>query len=880
MVILVLCGCFTILSGQEQVLTEQVLTEPADYFGFEPGTDRKLFDYGELTGYMQKLAGESPRIRMEEIGKSPMGRPIYIAFISAAENIEQLDAMKQVNRELALNPDIPSDRLEKYVQDGKVFVLATLSMHSGEVGPSQSAPLIAYDLAATEDEKKLEWLGNVVYMMVPCHNPDGMDMVVENYEKHAGTRYEGASLPGVYHKYVGHDNNRDFVILSQEDNRAISEIYSLTWFPQVAVEKHQMGVTGTRYYVPPSHDPIAENVPAEVYSWGGVFGQHMATDMTSEGLAGVSQHYLFDDYWPGSTGTCIWKNVIGFLTECASCRTATPVFVEPSELEVGGKGLSEYKKSVNMLLPWEGGWWRLGDIVRYEEVSTMSILKTASLYREDILRFRNAMCRQQVEKGRTEAPFYYILPAGQHDPGEMADLVNLMKEHGVEVYEMGGDLEIGGKNYYQGDVVIPLAQSFRPFIREVMEKQEFPQRHYTPGGELIRPYDITSWSLPLHRHVKADEIGTRSRELEAGLSPIEGKYDLSATIEMEVHAMILPASMNRSYRAAFLALREGLRVERLNVDVELKGKQFEMGSFLVYSDAREKDDWERVLDEFGHPPGLVSNKRALDADPVSMPRIALVESYFHDMDAGWTRFIFDTYHIPFTVLHPDEITGAELAQKFDVIIFPDNDKNVLMTGKRKSGDDYYVGEYHPDYVKGMEKEGFEKLMAFSAGGGIIVAWGRSCALFEGLLKSKKGGGKEVDKEEFRLPFRDISSGLSKEGLDIPGSLLGVDLLQDHPLTLGMPGRIGVFSRGRPVFETSVPIFDADRRVIGRFPEKDVLMSGYAEGEEKLENKAAMIWIRKGKGQFVFFGFYPQFRASTQASFKLLFNSLLLDKIEE
>ena len=606
----------------------------------------------------------------------------------------------------------------------------------------------------------------------------------------------------------------------------------------------------------------------------------MATDMTSDGLAGVSQHYLFDDYWPGSTGTCIWKNVIGFLTECASCRTATPVFVEPSEIEVGGKGLSEYKKSVNMLLPWEGGWWRLGDIVRYEEASTMSILKTASLYREDILRFRNAMCRQQVEEGKTEAPFYYILPAGQHDPGEMADLVNLMKQHGVEVYEMGGDLEIGGRNYHQGDVVIPLAQPFRPFIKEVMEKQEFPQRHYTPDGGLIRPYDITSWSLPLHRHVKADEIGTRSRELEAGLSPVEGKYDLSATIEMEVHAMILPASMNRSYRAVFLALREGLRVERLNVDVELKGTQFEKGSFLVYSDAREKDAWERVLDEFGYPPGLVSNKRALDADPVSMPRIALVESYFHDMDAGWTRYVFDTYHIPFTVLHPDEIAGADLAETFDVIIFPDNDKNVLMTGKRKSGDDYYVGDYHPDFVKGMEKEGFEKLLDFSARGGIIVAWGRSCALFEGLLKHKKEGRKESVEEEYQLPFRDISSGLSKEGLDIPGSLLAVDLLKDHPLTLGMPGRIGVFSRGRPVFETSVPVFDEDRRVIGRFPEKEVLMSGYAEGEEKLENKAAMVWIRKGRGQYVFFGFYPQFRASTQATFKLLFNSLLLDKFEE
>ncbi|HER08128.1 MAG TPA: hypothetical protein ENO20_04390 [Bacteroides sp.] len=863
---------FVVLEAQENAVTA-----PADYFGFEPGTDRKLFNYEELVGYLQKLDEESPRILMEEIGKSPMGKPMYIVFISAAENIRALEAMKQINRELALNPDIPADTLEQMVRNGKVFVLATLSMHSGEVGPSQSAPLIAWELAATGDKRKLEWLDNVVYMMVPCHNPDGMDMVVENYNKHVGTQYEGASLPRVYHKYVGHDNNRDFVILSQEDNRAISRICSHTWFPQVAVEKHQMGSVGVRYFVPPSHDPIAENVPAGIYSWAGVFGQHMATDMTAEKQAGVSQHYMFDDYWPGSTGTCVWKNVIGFLTEAASCRTATPLYVEPTELEAGGKGLSEYKKSVNMLLPWKGGWWRLGDIVQYERVSTMSILSTASRYREEILRFRNDMCRQQVEKGTTEPPFYYILPAEQHDPGEMADLVNLMQEHGVEVHEMTTDLILEGKHYHRGDVVIPLAQSFRPFIKEVMETQEFPERHYTPGGELIRPYDISSWSLPLHRHVKSEEINSRSEGLEAALQLIEGKYDLSVTIDMEVHAMVLPVSMNRSYRAAFLALGKGLRVERLNVDVELKAQRFEKGSFLVYYEAGKKEAWQQVLAEFNYPPGLVSNKRALDADPVMIPRIALVETCFHDMDAGWTRYIFDTYHIPFTVLSPGEMTGRELSKEFDVILFPDNDKDVLMTGKRKSGDTYRMADYHPDYVKGMGKDGFEKLMTFSDKGGIILAWGRSVSLFEGMLKIRREVKKEQSEEEFRLPFSDISPELSKAGLYVPGSLLKLDLIRDHPLTLGMPPRIGVFSRGRPVFQTSVPIFDMDRRVIGSYPEKDVLMSGYASEPKKLEHKAALIWLRKGKGQYVFFGFQPQFRASTQASFKLLFNALLLEK---
>jgi hypothetical protein len=409
--------------------------------------------------------------------------------------------------------------------------------------------------------------------------------------------------------------------------------------------------------------------------------------------------------------------VIGFLTEAASAQTATPIYVEPTELQVRGKGLSEYKKSINMLLPWEGGWWRLGDIVEYEVVSTMSILKTASLYREDILRFRNRMCVEQVEKGRTEAPYYYIMPGEQHDPGELVNLVNLMKEHGVEVYSLGSDLVLDGRVYHSGDVVIPLAQPYRTFIKEVMETQVFPERHYTPGGELIKPYDITSWSLPLHRQVDSREIDVRSPELEEVLSLIEGEYNLNESAGTMAHTIVLPVSANESFRAAFLAMEKGLNVQRLLSDMEVGGKTYGKGSFIVHLDPKKKEEADEVLSSVPFTPGLIADKRALRGEPVEMPRIALVETYFHDMDAGWTRYLFDTYHIPFEVLRPGEMKDRDLAEEYDVILFPDNDHSVLMTGKRKSGANYYMGTYHPDYVKGIGKEGMEKLMAFSEHGG-------------------------------------------------------------------------------------------------------------------------------------------------------------------
>lgn len=880
--------CFTILliTGASMLSFAQQNNpvKPSEFFGFTPGEDKKLMDYEQLIDYFTKLDESSTRLKMESIGNSPEGRPMYIALISSAANIDNLDRLREINRELALNAGLSQQQQQNLVKEGKVFVTATLSMHSTEVGPAQAAPLIAYELATTEDPAVLEWLNNVVYMMVPCHNPDGMDYVVKNYRKYLGTKYEGAALPRVYHKYVGHDNNRDFVILSQQDTKNINRIFTQTWFPQVMVEKHQMGSTGPRYFVPPNSDPIAENIDAELWTWTGIFGQNMINDMTAAGQAGISQHYTFDNYWPGSTETCLWQNVIAFLTECASANLASPVYVEPNELNVRGKGLSEYKKSINMPLPWEGGWWRLSDIVAYEITSTQSILKTASMYHDKILAFRNNICKHEVETGKTEPPYYYILPQQQHDLSEWVNLLNLLREQGVKIFTLTKDMNLDGRLFSKGDMVVPLAQPFRAFIKEVMEVQHYPVRHYTPGGEVIRPYDIASWSLPLHRQVSSVEIKKRFPQLEEALAEVPGAVNLmTIPLQLNTTSILYPVEWNESFKAAFMSAEKGIKVDRLTSDAEINGKIYHQGSFL-FEATGNAPVCRRILEkEMKVPPVEVPDKSSLKFTPFKIPRIALVETYYSDMDAGWTRYLFDKYHIPYTVLHPDQFEKTDFKGRFDVVVLPNDSKNVLLNGTGGSSNSYYMNRYAPEYSKGMGKKGLEKLMGFVNSGGKVVSWGSSTALFEGKLNlpvPETGKHKKQDnpqeKETFVLPFHDISSQLRNKGLYIPGSLVKIQLIQAHPLTLGLPREIGVFSRGRPVFTTSIPYFDMDRRVIATYPEKNILMSGYAEKPELLGNKTAIVWVRKGKGQLVLFGFNPQFRASTQASYKLLFNALLMD----
>jgi hypothetical protein len=460
-----------------------------------------------------------------------------------------------------------------------------------------------------------------------------------------------------------------------------------------------------------------------------------------------------------------------------------------------------------------------------------------------------------------------VVPAKQADQSELIRFVRLMEEHGVSGFRLTSDYTLSGINLKAGDIVYPLAQPFRAFVKEVMEKQEFPVRHYTPGGDVIRPYDVTSWSLPLHRGFISYEITLRDVEFESALKPLEGNYNpLQKNFRLPA---IFPATNNGSHMAAIIALNEGLSVSRLDQETKAGDRSYGKGSFVVQG--KDEALLNRIVQETFTEPGYVTDPGKLSMTGLVMPGIALVETYFSDMDAGWTRYLFDTYKLPYAVIHPDEFEKTDLAGEYDIIIFPGSSKAMLMNGKPGSDGGAYMGNYHPDYQKGMGKKGFEKLLLFINNGGRVISWGQSTDLFAGMLEITDG----ETTEEFVLPFSNTGDQARRDGLSIPGSLVRMQLKQDHPLTYGMPAETGVFYRGNPLFSTSIPRFDMDRRVIGAFPEKNILLSGYCEKEELLSGKPAMIWIKKGKGELILYAFNPQFRASTQATYKLLFNAVFL-----
>jgi len=842
----------------------QVITTPEQHFGFTPGTDRMLFKYGQLIDYLNAVDTQSPMVKVIPIGESVMGKTLYAVFVSNSENINKLDKLKEINKELAINYNLSDNELETMVSEGKVFVMATLSMHSTEVAPSQALPIIVHRLITDKTFSKT--LNNVVYMAVACHNPDGMDMVVDYYNQNKGTKYEGGPMPTLYHKYVGHDNNRDFITLTQPETKAISRLTSHEWFPQVMIEKHQMGLTGPRYFVLPYHDPIAQNVDAELYAWTNLFGQNMLNDLTSKGFQGVSQQNLFDNYWPGSTETCLWKNVISMLTEAASAKVATPVFIESNELTGTSKGLAEYKKGVNMLSPWPGGWWRLSDIINLEVESTISMLETASNYKDRILKFRNDICKKQVNLGKTIAPYHFILPAHQKDPGELVALVNLLMEHGVQVYKLRQDLTLQDRSYHSGDIVVPLAQPFRMFIKEVMESQEFPERRLEKQGAILEPYDITCWSLPLHKGLTCYTLNTNlinNNQIE----PITSPFTINTSTLPEKGFALLPSTANQSYELVFKCLNNDIQVDRISESVLVGETEIPAGSFCIALNNKSKQFLSQA--DFNLP--VTDVKPAVPTiNIIKTRRIALLESLIQSMDAGWTRFILDTYNIPYTTINPSQVAEGNLLSKFDIIIVPNTNASLLKEGKYKRNGQLIPTTYPDSYTKGLGQKGMEAITEFVQNGGAIIAWEQATDLFEGTLILKQNN----TTEEFQLPFKNNAKDFQKQGFVCPGSLVKVKLNSVTPLTYGQDEELSIFMRDGYVFDTHVPWLDMDRRVIGYFEGKNKLVSGYMKGDELIEGKSIALWLKKGKGQIVLLGFSPIFRASVPSNYKILFNALL------
>ncbi|MFY9234010.1 MAG: M14 metallopeptidase family protein [Fimbriimonadaceae bacterium] len=757
---------------------------PESIIGHKVGADYKLAPWSKILRYFELLDKASARVSVRSIGKTSFGREMIVVEISSEANIRNLrriyadQAMLHDPRKIQ-NAKDEADLLKR----ARTTILINCSIHGSEVGASQMSMELAYDLASGKDQKTKEILDNCVVQIVVGANPDGIELVREWYEKTLNTPYENAAMPWLYHKYVGHDNNRDWWMVSQTETQNVSRYIYNVGFPSVIYDVHQMGGTGARFFVPPFFDPVNPNIDPIISQSIFMIGGHMATDLASLGKQGVIWKAIYDNWWQGGMRTTPQRhNIVAILTEAASPRIASPVTMRPDQLRGHDRGLPTYERYVNFPDPWPGGTWRLRDVIDYEMIASKSLLTLGARYRDMWVRNHLAMSKKQLDLGKSEAPYAWVIPPQENMRG-VAQLVKSLMLSGVEVHRIERK-GVGGSIKYSGhDYVIHAAQPYRAHVKDLMEVQVYPDRRVFPGGPAERPYDVAGWTAPLM-------LGVQVREAMAPVTEQLTKIDMG----------------------------------------------------------------DALFAELAKPIG------------VGKARAAIYQPFIGSMDEGWTRFIFEQHGVPYASLKNPEIVAGNLKAKYDAIFIPSISPATILTGTERT---------FPEYAGGIGPQGIEALKQFASEGGIISLFDDATGLAESL----------------GLTVKNSLAGLGRDKFFCPGSILRTEVDAAHPLGYGMdagPGAQNFINRSgprEPVLVPSIAYF-ADSKafdiipqaaypatVVARYGAGNPLLSGYLLGPEHLAGKPAVVSFAYGKGQIVLFGFPPQYRGQSMATFGYLWNAL-------
>jgi hypothetical protein len=754
---------------------------PAEVLGFTPGDDRKLASWDQVVEYFGRLDQASDRVTFQTLGQTTMGKPFVMATISSPANLARLDDFKKIQDQLAdprkLGPPATRDRkAADLIKQGKAIVLITCGIHSTEVGSYLSSMLIAHRLASSTDPAIQKILDNTIILLVPSLNPDGVDIVKSWYDKTLGTPFEGTDPPELYHKYTGHDNNRDWYAFTQVETQLTVDKIHNVWHPQIVHDIHQQGAFGSRLFLPPYMQPVEPNVPKALVQGYTELGNWMAAQMRKQGFEGITTDSTYDA-WSPARAYSHYHAGVRMLSETASAKIASPITVKFEELR-SREGYDPQKESPKFGPLWRGGEWKLSDITKYMTTGAFLLLDHAATNREQWLRRFYAVGKDAVRPRRPGELFGYLIELGENAHA----VLGILARGGVEFStpKEGTNFKIGTRTLPSETILIRMDQPYGAFAKMLLENQRYPNLRDAEGHP-IAPYDVTAHTLPL-------------------------------LMGVTVHPVKAPFQYAR-----------GLTTKS---DITFTEENFSLA-------------------EKGSPP-------------------AIYHSAVPSSDEGWTRWILDSRKIAYGLIGDRELRAgittykpsAGVTVKYYTIVMPDQPARTILEG-------YRAGSMPPELTGGLGEQGVKGLRDFVETGGTLICLNRAS---------------NFAIEQFKLPLRNVVAGLPRTDFYVPGSILRIKLDGSNPLTLGMPEETIAWAEDSPVFEAtedsnaSVPASNV--HVIGSYPaDKDPLLSGWLLGGDLIKGKAALVEVTMGKGRIILFGFRPQYRAQSLATYPLFFNAL-------
>ena len=888
-------------------------TSPKEQFGFNIGDDYELVNYTQLLAYWQKLERESERLTLVRIGTTSEGRPMVMAVITSPENQAHLARYKEISRRLVLAEGLTDSQARSLAAEGKAIVQIDGGLHSTEILGSQQLIELVWQMVSGEDDETKRILDNVILLAI-CSNPDGLELVADWYlrEKDPAKR-QLRSLPRLYQKYIGHDNNRDFYMITQPETEAIARVMYLDWFPQIVYNHHQSGPVGTVLFCSPFRDPFNYVFDPLVPVGIELVGAAIHNRFVAEGKPGATMRSgaSYSTWWNGGLrSTSYYHNMIGILTEMIG---------SPTPMEIPFLPEKQLPKN-DLPYPVAPQKWHFRQSVEYSVTADMAILDLASKYSEDFLFNIYQMGRNSIERGSrdhwTISPqkialveeaiakdgaqlvgtgFYrgypikyydlmydptlrdprgYIISSDQPDFLTATKFVNALIKAGVTVHKSSRSFEVARKAYPTGSYIVKCAQAFRPHILAMFEPQDHPHDFAYPGGPPNAPYDSAGWTLAFQMGISFDRI------LDAFDGPFEkvtGQAEvLTGSFQGSPNApgFLLDHRVNDTIIATNRLLKSGMEVFWLKKPLEANGKIYPAGTIYILNQPATFPRLKEMVEDLGLRAEAIDcppQQEALRLNPV---RIGLWDIYGGSMASGWARWLLEKFEFPFEVIFPPELDMGDLASKFDVLIFA---TKAIPREDQEPEDEFH--RYSPPKPEEVPEEYRDRigrvtvaktiphLLRFLEEGKSIITIGSSTALgfHAGLSISDALVEKQADGADKPLP---------REKYFVPGSILEVRVDNSHPVAYGMQERADVYFSNSPVFKLHPDAPSKGIQAVAWFDSGTPLRSGWAWGQHYLDKGVAIVEAEVGKGNLFLLCPEVIFRGQPHGTFKFFFNSIL------
>jgi hypothetical protein len=827
-------------------LAAQVPT-PTDHLGRPLGGDFTLADWGEVSSYYHKLADQSDRLVVEKLGQTTEGRDFLIGIFSSPQNLANLDAIREYSRIVADPRGTTAAQRAEAIAKGKVILFITNAMHATEAGAPQFGMAFAHQLVTSEAEPYVSARKNMVIVMTPSLNPDGLDRVVHWYRDHVATPHEGTSLTELYQHYAGHDNNRDWFMISLQETKLMTHELYHRWNPQMLWDVHQQGNNAERLFVPPYRDPLNPNLDPVIMAQTNAIGMKAVQDMTAEGLTGIATGITYDQWWiGGNRNVPVRHNVIGVLSEAASVNIASPIFQKKSDLGGVLRG-AKYGSSNQYVSPWPGGWWRIGDIIKYELALGRSFLRTLSRDRDVYLRNKMGAAMRVIERGKTSSPRGWVIPADNADIGAARRLIESLMRGGVEARVASGAVIVDGVAYPKGSVVIRADQPNATYVKDLFETKAYP--------EGAAPYDVSGWTLPslmgVRRVIAVAELEEESKVVENAQAAVAGFTGAGRAKKSGEWS----SRDSDSWTKLITRLKSGKKAWLITDD------HSEQRGLIVDQDPNAGDGLSSKSSK--------SKTRAIEMD--RLPRVGVYHPWSGSMDGGWLRWTLDHFGLPFERVHNEQVRAGELSERFDVLIIPSISASSIARGRS-------IGSVDAQYTGGLGVEGASAIESFVRGGGRLVTLGSSSAWAI---------------ENLGLPLVDVTREQEAKDAEFscPGSVLNAKVnhasSKEVALTAGLNDSLALFFSNSSAYRYWTTEDRKDKlkpgelvsrpQVLLRYAPRNTLLSGYLKGEEIIAGHDAWVRAEIGDGAVHVFGFRPHYRSWTQGTFGLLMRAVLVDQ---